>query len=280
MDQKAPDKKRLAQVQTQDLTESRVNDDFVFWLKKNGSNYLLVVLLVAVGIMGWNWWKEKEIAKTATAWSDLAATTVVEGYEQLAKDHADVPKAAMIAYLTAGDMRLRQLQTGELAPKSGETPAVPLDEEGRKIVLAAADENYAKAAEIAVRLAGGSRPNAALVVLPTLFGRAAVAESRDDLEASRKFLEDASALAGERWPRFKEIADARIAGLGALANPIALPLASALPVKAVETPAAPASIGDDLFNQLIQEQATEGSGGETAPEMPVIDPVPAPGAGG
>ena len=52
MDQKAPDKKRLAQVQTQDLTESRVNDDFVFWLKKNGSNYLLVVLLVAVGIMG------------------------------------------------------------------------------------------------------------------------------------------------------------------------------------------------------------------------------------
>ncbi len=52
MDPKAPDQRRLNQVQTQDLTESRVNDDFVFWLKKHGSNYLLVVLVAAVGVMG------------------------------------------------------------------------------------------------------------------------------------------------------------------------------------------------------------------------------------
>ncbi|MEY3021025.1 MAG: hypothetical protein RIS86_221 [Planctomycetota bacterium] len=274
MDPKAPDQRRLNQVQTQDLTESRVNDDFVFWLKKHGSNYLLVVLVAAVGVMGWNWWKEKEIARTATAWSDLAATTVVEGYEQLAKEHSAVPQAAMVAYLTAGDMRLRQLQTGELAPKSGDTPAVPLDAEGRKIVQAAADEDYQKAAEIAVRLAGGSRENAALIVLPTLFGRAAVAESRGDLEASRKHLEDAAALAGSRWPRFGEIADARIAGLVALANPLPLPAASELPAPAVETPAA-TSIGDDLFNQLIQEQATGADTGTQggADGTPVADPA-------
>ena len=35
--------KRLNQIQTGTLTESRLNDDFVYWLKTKGLNYLLVV---------------------------------------------------------------------------------------------------------------------------------------------------------------------------------------------------------------------------------------------
>lgn len=48
------DKKRLSQVQTQDLTESRLNDDFVYWLKKNGTNTLLVVLIALCAFLGFN----------------------------------------------------------------------------------------------------------------------------------------------------------------------------------------------------------------------------------
>ena len=42
------DPERLAQVQQSELSESRVNEEFVDWLKKWGNSILLVVLLVAL----------------------------------------------------------------------------------------------------------------------------------------------------------------------------------------------------------------------------------------
>ena len=109
MDPKATDRQRLRQVQTQDLSESRVNDDFVFWLKKSGMNYLLVALVAACGVLGWNWWKKKEIDRTALAWTELGQATLPEALEALAKEHADVPQAAMFALISAGDLRLQQI---------------------------------------------------------------------------------------------------------------------------------------------------------------------------
>lgn len=275
MDSPANDKKRLNQVQTQDLTESRINDDFVFWLKKNGMNYLLVVLIAACALLGFNYWQRKNVEKTATAWSDMMNATLPEALEQVAKDHADVPQVAMMALLSAGDLRLRQIQSGVVTPAQGTTPAVVLDEAGRKIAQDAADEDYRNAADLATKAAGGSRANAALVVLQSLFGRAAIAESRDDIEASRKFLADAESTAGENWAPIAKLAKARIEGLVALATPITLPRNADLPTPPATAPVTPAATGsgDDLFNSLINEQQKQG-------EQKPADPAAAPSTGG
>lgn len=274
MDPKATDKQRLRQVQTQDLTESRVNDDFVFWLKKNGMNYLLVGLIAACGVLGWNWWKRKQVERTAVAWTELSQATQPESLEALAKEHAEIPQAAMFAYVSAADLRMRQIALNELTPRQGDTPAVPLDDAGRKIAQDAAYEDYEKAAEIATRIAGGDASTAALVVVPSLFGRAAICESRGDLEGARKYLSEAEKIAGDRWPRLAEIAKLRIDGLVALATPLAMPAQAELPVKAMPEVAPVA--GDTLFQDLIREQQNATGAPTTGGDAPQLIPIPSP----
>ena len=277
MDSPANDKKRLNQVQTQDLTESRINDDFVYWLKNNGMNYLLVVLIAACAFLGFNYWQRQTVEKTATAWSDMMSATLPEALEQVAKDHSDVPQVAMMALLSAGDLRLRQIQSGIVSPAVGTTPAVVLDDAGRKIAQDAADEDYRSAADLATKAAGGSRSNAALVVLQSLFGRAAIAESRGDIDASSKLLAEAETTAGENWAPIAKLAKARIEGLVALATPVTLPRNADLPAPAPATPATAPGAGtgaaDDLFNSLINEQQKQG-------EQKPADPAAAPSTGG
>jgi hypothetical protein len=130
--------------------------------------------------------------------------------------------------------------------------------------LDAADEDYAKAADLA-RTSPGARSN--LVVLQTLFGRAAVAECRGDLDSSRKYLAEAETLAGTDWEPIAKLAKTRIDGLVALATPVALPRNADLPAPPAAAPATPAATGDDLFQNILQEQQKQdpATGGTPAP---------------
>ncbi|MFM7260658.1 MAG: hypothetical protein ACKO3W_08650 [bacterium] len=284
---KTPDN-RQSQVQTTDLSESRINDDFVFWLKKQGPNYLLVALLAACAAMGYNLWQRKRVEKSSLAWQELQQATLPEEYDEIARTHAGVLQVAMMANMRAGDLRLAQIRSGELTPKQGDTPAVMLDADTRKAVQEAADGNYVSAADLAVQVAGGKRDQAVTVVMSTLFGRAAVAESRGDFENSRKLLEEAATVAGSRWPQYEKLAKWRADETLTLANAVPIPPAAQLPAKPVEptTPAAPgAGSGDSLFEELIREQAAQpdnSAGGAPASETPAGE-TPAtgtPGSGG
>ena len=84
MEAPANDKKRLSQIQTQDLTESKVNDDFVLWLKTHGMNVLLVVLIAACAVLGYRYFQRQALDKASTAWSDFAAAALPESLEQIA----------------------------------------------------------------------------------------------------------------------------------------------------------------------------------------------------
>ena len=281
MDQQAPDRNRLRQVQTTDLTESRLNDDFVYWLRKHGSTYLTIAMLVAAAVLGFNYWKRQQIEKSATAWFELttaAESQMPEPLEQVAKDHATQPQVAMVALISAADLRLGQIQRNELTPAAGTTPAVPLDAAARKIAQDAAEENYTKAAEYAVQAAGGDKKSAAPILFATLFGRAAIAETRGNFELSRKYLDEAAALAGTDWPRVAEIAKSRLDGLVALSTPIPLPLAAEIPAPAAATAGQPA-VGDDLFRSIVEEQSAQppaNPDGSTQPGFLPPPPAPAP----
>jgi predicted negative regulator of RcsB-dependent stress response len=282
MEAPANDKKRLSQIQTQDLTESKVNDDFVLWLKTHGMNVLLVVLIAACAVLGYRYFQRQALDKASTAWSDFAAAALPESLEQIAKDHADLPQIAIAALLEAADLRLQQVQSGVITPAQGTTPAVLLDEAGRKIALDAADEDYRTAADLAVKSAGGNRAGSTLVVLQSLFGRAAIAESRGDLEASRKLLAEAEQMAEANWQPIAKVAKARIEGLVALAQPITLPRDADLPAPSTVTPGTttPGTTGDsgatDLFQTLIEEQKKQ-SGDAPAENAPAEN---APATGG
>ncbi len=253
------DKTRLSQVQSNDLSESRLNEDLVYWLKTKGSNYLLVVLLAVCAFLGWNLWREKQADAVKLAWTDLSEATTPEDLEAVAKAQGHVPQIAMLAYLSAGDMRLQQLQSGYLTRPVEGQPQQPLDDASRKIVQDAADENYSRVIELATTVAKSG--SAAPVVVPALIGRAAVAESRGDFAQARAMLEQATAATGAYSPLSKVTA-ARLASLNAIERGVALPPKAALPVKAVVDPVAPDATGDILRSL----------------EMPVTAPAPAPAA--
>ncbi|MSR40490.1 MAG: hypothetical protein EXS10_01100 [Phycisphaerales bacterium] len=251
------DKNRLSQVASTDLSESRLNEDLVYWMKTKGSNYLLVVLLAVCAFLGWNLWREKQRDTVILAWTDLGEATTPEDLEGFAKAQAHVPQIAMLALLAAGDMRLQQLQSGFLTQPVEGQPQQPLDETARKIVQDAADEDYSKVVELAQTVAksGSTAP----IVVPALIGRAAIAESRGDFAQARAMLEQASSATG-MYTALGKVTASRLASLGSVERGVALPPKAALPVKAVIDPIAPDMSGDILRSL----------------EMPVTNPTPAP----
>ena len=63
--------RRLKNVQQADLSESRINDDFVHFLKTWGQNIFLVAVTIAALAMLWHWWGQQQDAKRDTAWAEL-----------------------------------------------------------------------------------------------------------------------------------------------------------------------------------------------------------------
>jgi hypothetical protein len=108
-------------------------------------------------------------------------------------------------------------------------------------------------------------------------------ESRGDFDASKKYLEEVSTIAGGKWPSIADVAKTRLTGLVALAKPIAVPAAADIPVKTTVAPPATSAGSDDLFNSIIKEQQTGEQGGSTPPpapapaQTPVVPPAPTPG---
>ena len=45
------DSDRLKDIQTADLSETQVNEDFVHWLKTKGPSYLLIIMIVIVSYL-------------------------------------------------------------------------------------------------------------------------------------------------------------------------------------------------------------------------------------
>jgi len=267
------DKNRLSQVQSTDVSQSRINDDLVYWLKTKGSNYLLVVLITVCAFLGWNLYREKQRDTVKFAWNDLAEATTVEDLEAVAKAQANVPQIAMLALLAAGDMRLQQLQSGFIVRPVEGQPAQPLDETSRKVVQDAADDDYAQVIELAKTVAksGASGP----VVIPALIGRAAVAESRGDFVQARTMLEQAASATGG-FTALSKVTTARLASLASIENGVTLPPKAAIPVKASIDPVAPDMTGD-ILRSLEMPVTAPAPTPEPAPApAPTPEPAPAP----
>ncbi|MFM8817975.1 MAG: HAD family hydrolase, partial [Phycisphaerales bacterium] len=177
--------RRLQNVQQADLSESRVNDDFVLWLKTWGQNLLLVVLVIAALGMAWLWWQERKERERDDGWAELDGATLPAALEEIAARHAGKDSVALFAELEAADTYLLAVITGKRFDREASAVDAAMTPELRAEWLKEADRLYAKVAD-RVTKAGSTGEYGFL--FSALFGRAAVAEDLGDLKSAEAHL--------------------------------------------------------------------------------------------
>ncbi|MCH2144266.1 MAG: hypothetical protein MK082_03855, partial [Phycisphaerales bacterium] len=282
------DPERLAQVQQSDLAESRVNEEFVDWLKKWGNSILLAVLLVALAGVAWNWWQRKIDSAQDTAWTNLNLAQLPASLEEVAADSKGIGSVSTLALISAGDQYLFSVQTG--TPIGGavdetDGAAPGLDEATRADYLKRADSMYAQA----LASIGDYQKDFPKKILAcsALFGQAAVAESQGDIEAARAALDKVIATANPEYPDLAAQASTRIETLTPLATAIVLPDDADLPKPPEPEPVpnpldllrgnttAPATDTTEGSDEATSEAETLIIEGADTTSEPAADPAPA-----
>ena len=247
------DRQRLEQVQQTDLTESKLNQDFVDWLKSSGPTWLLVILLGVCAFLGMNKWRAYKAQKYDTAWQALAGVENGDprSAEDIAEDedYANTAAISTLAHLEAGRGFLQAvaLQRDLDATNPMQTDLAP---EKREDYLAKADRNFQ-----AVIDKNQSKPDRDLHVVQAMFGRAAVAESRGDLDRARELYDQAATKAQAAYPALAEVARHRATTAGEYHEPITLPsFTETIPTgtPAADAPVEPAGNVDSALRTLME----------------------------
>ena len=203
--------RRLKNVQQADLSESRINDDFVLWLKTWGSNILLVVMVIAALVMGWFRWQQHKADTRDAAWQELDGATLPAALQEIAARHEGADAIAQFAQLQAADRYLGSVLSGKRFDRDAGAVDAELTPELRTEWLKEADRLYAQVAERAQAAKGSAELG---FLLSALFGRAAVAEDMGDLKAAEeRLLEAKKRSEGSDFASVGTLADKRIASL-------------------------------------------------------------------
>ena len=229
---------RLKEVHQSDLTEGRINQDFVEWLKTKGMSYLLVVLLVLCGYLVYVRWQSSREHYQAEAWRELAGAALPISLEEVAHKYEGVGAIASLARMHAADSLLRAVQVGKTvgADAASRTDLTP---EQRGEYLDRADRLYREMLASDDKSSGKT-----LMMVTALTGRAAVADSRGDATKAREFYDAAAERAGDAYPELAAQARKRAESAGTLAPATSMPSSDQLKALQPKNPpeATPANI--------------------------------------
>jgi hypothetical protein len=208
------DPNRLKQVQQTDLTESRLNQEFVFWLKEKGPTWLLVILLGLVAWVGIDRYQQYRAAKHAGAFFDLEKASGAEALESVAEDHEGIASVPHLARLRAADVYLLEVDRR----RDFEDLDNDLDD-------AAIEERLDKAEALYRAVLDGARRDTGerLFAVQALFGLAAVAEARGEFDKARDFYDQVAQTAGDAYAPIAARARQRQESLAALDPSLTLP---------------------------------------------------------
>ena len=214
------DRDRLKDIQTADLSDSQVNEDFVHWLKTKGPSYLLVVMVVIVGYLFYIRYQSSQAQHQGEAWVAFAEARVSglpASFEDIATSYGEIGSLRPLGLLGAADGYLNAVVRNQ-ALGSDASSTDTLSEEDRSFYLQKADALYA---EVVV----GDDNNAAntLFAIGGLSGRAAVAEANGDIDSARTYYELVITRVGEQYPALATQAQSRIDTLETLAASVTLP---------------------------------------------------------
>ena len=214
------DRDRLKDIQTAELSESNINEDFVHWLKTKGPSYLLVVMVVIVGYLFYVRYQTNQSQRHGEAWAAFAQARVSglpASFEDIATSYSDIDSLRPLGLLSAADGYLKAVLLGQTLSSNANVTTV-LTEEERTFYLQKADALYAEV------VADDNNTDAStLFAVSGLSGRAAVAESTGNIDTARTFYEAIIVRSGDQYPALAKQAQLRIDTLGALASAISLP---------------------------------------------------------
>lgn len=211
------DRERLQQVQQSDLSESRVNEDFVNWIKTSGPWYLLAILVGIAVYMYLVNLQRAEIREREQAWFDLNEAVMPASLEDVAQRHAEIDSVGTLARLRAANTYLQSLQTN-LAVGSSLEEGTPLSDEDRTFGLAQADRLYK---QIVSEDSGDFGDT--ITTVSALNGLAAISESQGDIDAARGYYEQAAERADTWYPILAEQSRQRATTADLYATEILLP---------------------------------------------------------
>ena len=262
------DQDRLGQVEQTDLSESRVNEEFVDWLKKWGNGILLAVLLVALAGVGWQWLERSANERRDAAWEGLTSAELPSSLEEIAVEAEGVDSVSILALMQAADKYLTSIQSGTRFDREPGTPEYKLDAETRTAFLDRADSLYG---EVIAKVGDDYKTTFAkkLYVISALFGQAAIAESRGDIENGKALLARIMDIAEPQYPQLATQAGERSDSMDVLAVKTSFPAQADLPVPPVAetTPDASALIGTEGVLAPPGATAEDAATNEDASEM-------------
>jgi hypothetical protein len=257
------DRERLKDVQTSDLKDDRLNEDFVLWLKTKGPSWLLVILVAIVAYLFIVNWQQQEARHRNEAWIALLEAQLPTSLEDVAAQYPDVDSVAHQARLRAANMYLRSVHLNRAVGSTLETP-VELAAEDRDFNLERADALYGQ-----VRADAGDSEENLLMLVTALNGQAAVAESRGDTDAARMLYEQSAAAAGTSFPFLAARANNRAATVDRYQQEVVIPEAPVVDTTAVPfLPETDSPTSEELSNPL------------NIPTLPTAPDAPTPGSDG
>lgn len=198
------DRNRLKDVHQSDLTESRINEEFLSWIKNQGPTYLLIVLVALCSYILWVRWSEHKQDHITTAWAEYLNSRLPSSLEDIADKYSDVGALPQIARLQAAQLLLNSVQSGQALSAEDGIP-VPLSIGERTTYLDRADNLYLIVIGSDDRSSGST-----LVTINALYGRAAVAEARGEFDQAKAHLEATIERATAMFPNLATQAQERI----------------------------------------------------------------------
>lgn len=194
--------KRQTQIREQaGLTESRLNLEFVDFIKEWGGRLGMVLVIASLAWFAWTRWTQHKTGKVNEAFAQLSAVSAAtnanpEALKRIADEYDDVRGVSSMARIYAADAYLRAVRGGmvtgaDLAPDGTLVkPEDALTADGRATYLAEAESLYQT---VVTELTGV--PEKTLLRLNALFGLAAVNESRGELDKAKARYEEIVAAA-------------------------------------------------------------------------------------
>jgi predicted negative regulator of RcsB-dependent stress response len=216
------DRERLVEgVHQTDLTENRVNEDFVDFLKSKGPTWLLIIVVAVAAYLFMVQWKTRQFNKRNDAWAAVAALDQrarPSEWVDVANDFGTTDGIGIIARLNAADRYLGSVQVGQSLDTGGVASSiVPLSNEERTKNIGEAITLYDQ-----VIAADKGEPGQAVFTVNAMFGRATMAECQGDAAAAREWYEKARERAAATMPRMVQIAEDRIANVDAVCAGVTL----------------------------------------------------------
>lgn len=263
------------------LEEARYNVEFIEWLRK-WSGPLLMIVAIAAGLYALRqYWQKNTQTKQDTAYADYEAATQGTNVNPdtliaVADEHPDVPSITYLARLRAADIYLDAVRRG-VKPGTSVNPDGTLVSPDDAMTAADRETNLAKATENYQWVLDKTQNETeqALNTIGALYGLAAVAECKGELDSAKGLYGRIESISNERgFVRHAKLAAARIESLKDLATMDPVPVAASVP-KPLDTTPKPPPAPAPVVTPAVQPQTPPGEQPATPPtDTPTPDTQP------